>query len=404
MNFPLLLDGATGTELTRRGFSKGVCAEAWTLDHPEVIREIQSGYVSAGSQVIYAPTFGANRITLSRHGLGDRVKEFNGALVALARESAGDQALVAGDLSPTGEMLCPLGTLRFEELTAVYAEQAKALEEAGVDLFVIETMLSLPEARAAVLAVREASRKPVFVSFSCDSRGRTLTGTDVAAALRVMEGMGVDVFGLNCSAGPGEMLPQLRRLGEIASVPLLAKPNAGLPEVIDGRTVYNCPPEEFAAYAPAFAQCGVAVFGGCCGTHAGHIAALRRELASLQVTPPCGLHGDAPVCASERRLFQPGKNAEIKEILLCSDTLEEDLEELSGGDEDILGLRLEGCEALDALEECRLSLTRPICFLCEDADVLERALRLYPGRALYRGELGEAALGALAEKYGVIRI
>lgn len=163
---------------------------------------------------------------------------------------------VAGDIAPTGLFLAPLGEASFEELVDIYTEQAAGLEEAGVDLYAIETMMTLSDARAAVLAVRSVSDKPIFVSFTCDPTGRTLTGTDVAAALTVLQGMGVSAFGLNCSAGPAQMLPLLQRLREYARVPLLAKPNAGMPEIVDGRAVYDCPPEEFTACVPAMLEAG----------------------------------------------------------------------------------------------------------------------------------------------------
>ena len=212
LSFPLILDGATGTELQKRGFTGGECAEKWVLEHPEAIQEIQRAYVRAGSRVVYAPTFGANRTKLEAHGLFNVTADYNRRLAALSREAVGDLALVAGDLAPTGLMLYPLGDTTFEELVEIYTEQAAALEEAGVDLFVIETMMTVAEARAAVLAVRSVSRKPVFVSFTCDGNGRTLTGSDVAAVLQIMQGMEIDAFGLNCSVGPAEMLVQLRRL------------------------------------------------------------------------------------------------------------------------------------------------------------------------------------------------
>ena len=262
LTFPLILDGATGTELQKRGFTGSDCAELWTLEHPEAILEIQRGYVEAGSRILYTPTFGANRTKLEAHGIFNQVGDFNRRLAALSKEAAGGRAWVAGDIAPTGLFLYPLGDTSFEELVDIYTEQAAALEEAGVDLFVIETMMTLAEARAAVLAVKSVSDKPVFVSFTCDENGRTLSGSDVTALLQIMQGMGVDAFGLNCSVGPDEMVKQLKRLREIARVPLIAKPNAGVPEVVDGETVYCCPPAAFTAHLEEMAAAGVWMFGG----------------------------------------------------------------------------------------------------------------------------------------------
>ena len=234
LNYPLLLDGATGTQLQKHGMPAGVCAEKWTLENPDVILAVQKEYVDAGSRVLYTPTFGANRVKLEANGLFNKVEDFNLRLAALSKEAAGGRAWVAGDIAPTGLFLYPLGDTSFEELVEIYTEQAAALEKAGVDLFVIETMMTVAEARAAVLAVRSVSRKPVFVSFTVNEQGKTLMGSDVAAVLQIMQGMGIAAFGLNCSTGPDAMAGQLKRLHEIARVPLIAKPNAGVPEVENG--------------------------------------------------------------------------------------------------------------------------------------------------------------------------
>ena len=277
LRFPLILDGATGTELQKRGYTGDVCAEQWTLDHPDAIIDIQRGYVAAGSQVVYTPTFGANRRKLEESGLFNCTADYNRRLAELSAQAVQGKALRAGDMSPTGAFLAPLGDVSFEELVDIYTEQAAGLERAGVDLFVIETMMTLSDARAAVLAVRSVSDKPIFVTFTCDENGRSISGTDITAALVVLQGMGIDAFGLNCSAG-AQMLPQLRRLRVYACVPLIAKPSAGLPVMVDGRAVYDCSPEVFAACVPAMLDSGVMIFGGCCGTTAAHIAALRRAL------------------------------------------------------------------------------------------------------------------------------
>ena len=245
LRFPLILDGATGTELQKRGYTGDVCAEQWTLDHPDAIIDIQRGYVAAGSQVVYTPTFGANRRKLEESGLFNCTADYNRRLAELSAQAVQGKALRAGDMSPTGAFLAPLGDVSFEELVDIYTEQAAGLERAGVDLFVIETMMTLSDARAAVLAVRSVSDKPIFVTFTCDENGRSVSGTDITAALVVLQGMGIDAFGLNCSAGPEQMLLQLKRLREYARVPLIAKPNAGMPIIENGETVYRCTGEEF---------------------------------------------------------------------------------------------------------------------------------------------------------------
>lgn len=277
LRFPLILDGATGTELQRRGYTGDISMEQWTLAHPDSIRELQRGYVDAGSRVLYTPTFGGNAVRLAAHGVTEDVAAYNRRLAALTREAAGGRALVAGDMAPTGLFLPPLGDASFRQLVDAYAQQVAGLEEAGVDLYVIETMISLSDARAAVLAVRAVTDKPILVTFACDGNGRSISGTDVTAALTALQDMGIDAFGLNCSTG-AQMLPQLQRLRAYARVPLIAKPSAGLPVMVDGRAVYDCPPEAFAACVPAMLDSGVMIFGGCCGTTAAHIAALHRAL------------------------------------------------------------------------------------------------------------------------------
>lgn len=402
LSFPLILDGATGTELQKRGFTGADCAERWTLEHPEAILEIQRGYVEAGSRVLYTPTFGANRTKLEAHGIFNRVAEYNRRLAALSIQAANGRAWVAGDLSPTGLFLYPLGETSFEELVEIYTEQAAALEEAGVDLFVIETMMTVAEARAAVLAVKSVSERPVFVSFTCDEHGRTLTGSDVAAVLQILQGMGVDAFGLNCSTGPKEMAAQLKRLHEIARVPLMAKPNAGTPEVVGGETVYNCPPETFTAWLEEMAAAGVKIFGGCCGTTAAHVAALKEKTAGLRPAQAAPQQADKLPCATEKELFFLPPDVSGGPVISAGAELEAALEEAMEEDGPMVTVELDSFDALDDFSAAQYLVTRPLCLRCGDAALLEQALRLYQGRALYEGSLSEAELLPLAKKYGLI--
>ena len=401
LTFPLILDGATGTELQKRGYTGEECAESWILKHPEAILEIQRGYVAAGSRVIFAPTFGANRVKLEQHGIFGQVEEYNRALVNLSRKAAGDKAWVAGDMAPTGLLLYPLGTASFEELLEVYTEQAAALENAGVDLFVIETMMTLAEARAALLAVKSVSRKPVFVSFTCDEQGRTLTGSDVMAALQVMQGMGADAFGLNCSVGPEEMLVQLKRLHKIARVPLIAKANAGIPEIVEGETVYDCPPERFTGCMKAMAQAGVSIFGGCCGTNSGHVAAMAEAARDLKPCAPAPEHTDLLPCATEKEIFLLDPAAEHGAVLPCDEQLEDALAEAQE-EAEMVAVAIRSREELAAFADCQFMIVKPLCVVCDDAALLEEALRLYQGRALYEGELSEEELLPLCRKFGLI--
>ena len=400
ISFPLLLDGAMGTQLYKRGFPAGECPEKWSLEHPEEVLSIQRAYVDAGSQVIYAPTFGANSSVLEKNGVFNKVKDYNHRLVALAREAADGRAAVAGDISSTGAMLFPLGDSSFEDLYQVYREQAVALEEAGVDLFVIETMTNVAEARAALLAVKDVSDKPVFVSFTCNEAGRTMTGTDIAAALLILQGMGADAFGLNCSVGPKEMTPQIRRLAELTDIPLIAKANAGLPKTAGVRTVYDVSAEEFASYVPALAEAGVSIFGGCCGTDEHTIAAVKEALANVTLKAPAHGETDLLPCATERDVFLLQPDASYAEVFPCDEDLEDALAEAEPGE--LIAVSIETEEDLAAFSDCQYAVANPLCILCDDASLLERTLRCYQGRALYEGSLPDDALLPLAQKYGLI--
>lgn len=402
LHFPLILDGATGTELQKRGYTGDVCAEQWTLEHPEAIIDIQRGYVDSGSQVLYTPTFGANRRKLEEHGIFNRTEEYNRRLAALSEQAANGKALRAGDLSPTGAFLAPLGDVSFEELVDIYTQQAAGLESAGVDLFVIETMMTLSDARAAVLAVRSVSDKPVFVTFTCDENGRSISGGDVTAALVVLQGMGIDAFGLNCSAGPEQMLPQLRRLREYARVPLIAKPNAGMPQIVDGKAVYNCTPEEFVALIPDMLRTGVAVFGGCCGTTAAHIAALRDALDGASVTPPAPLHTDKLPAATEKLPFPLPVDVRWSTVISLTADAEDALSAGQETDDPVLAVRIDDWDGVQALADFQYLIAKPLCIVCDDSELLEAALRVYQGRALYDGSLPDSTLRPLCDKYGLL--
>lgn len=402
LHFPLILDGATGTELQKRGYTGDVCAEQWTLEHPEAIIDIQRGYVDSGSQVLYTPTFGANRRKLEEHGIFNRTEDYNRRLASLSEQAANGKALRAGDISPTGAFLAPLGDVSFEELVDIYTQQAAGLESAGVDLFVIETMMTLSDARAAVLAVRSVSDKPIFVTFTCDENGRSISGGDVAAALVVLQGMGIDAFGLNCSAGPEQMLPQLRRLREYARVPLIAKPNAGMPQIVNGKAVYDCTPEEFVALIPDMLRTGVAVFGGCCGTTAAHIAALRDALDGASVTPPAPLHTDKLPAATEKLPFPLPVDVRWSTVISLTADAEDALSAGQETDDPVLAVRIDDWDGVQALADFQYLIAKPLCIVCDDGELLEAALRVYQGRALYEGGLPESVLRPLSDKYGLL--
>ena len=284
----------------------------------------------------------------------------------------------------------------------IYTEQAAGLEQAGVDLFVIETMMTLSDARAAVLAVRSVSDKPIFVTFTCDESGRSLTGTDMAAALTVMQGMGVSAFGLNCSTGPDKMLLQLQRLHRYARIPLIAKPNAGMPEVVDGKTVYDCPPEHFASYVPEMLKAGVAVFGGCCGTDEGHIAALRAALDGASYNRPAPEFTDLLPAATEKEAVYLPTDAGHGAVITAGGSTEAAIEEALSDEWPMAAFGLNDWADVDALADYQYMLRKPLCLVSGDAELLEAGLRVYQGRALYEGSLTDEALAPLQDKYGLI--
>lgn len=271
---PVLLDGATGSNLMKAGMPRGVCAEQWNLDHPDVIYGLQRAYAEAGSRIVYAPTFTASAPYLAQHGLEDRLEEINASLVALTRKAVDGRAYVAGDLTTVGRPDVP-----YEELLEIYARQAKALLEAGVDLYVIETMMGLEETMAALEACKLVSELPVMCSFSVTADGMLYFGGSIYDAAPQLEGFGADAVGINCSCGPDQMAAVVRSLAQSLTVPVIAKPNAGMPVIDDqGHAVYSMDPEEFAGHMRTLQEAGAKLLGGCCGTDPGYIRAVKSAL------------------------------------------------------------------------------------------------------------------------------
>ena len=426
---PIILDGATGTNLMAAGMPIGVCPEAWILEHKEVLLNLQRGYVEAGTNIVYAPTFTGNRIKLEEYGLADRITEINTELVRLSREAVGDKALVAGDMTMTGQQLFPLGELMFEELVEVYKEQASILDKAGADLFVVETMMSLQECRAAVLAIKEVSDKPVMVTLTYNEDGRTLYGTPPEAAVVVLQSLDVDVIGINCSTGPMEMIEPVKIMAEYATIPILAKPNAGLPELVDGETVYRMTPEEFAEAGAALVEAGAAIVGGCCGTTPEHIAALTAKVKGMELITPLRSH--RRILSSERkaveidldgnflvvgeRINPTGKKklqAELREGRL--DLVRNMAMDQESNGAAILDINM-GMNGIDELQmmkkviyEVSSTVDCPLCIDSSHVDVIEEALKIYPGRALINSISLETEkmekLLPVAAKYGAMFI
>jgi len=280
---PILADGAMGTMLFANGLQFGDPPETWNVAHPDVVRRIQRGYLDAGCRILLTNTFGGNRLRLRLHGLDPRVAELNRTAAILLRaevDAAGGRALVAGDIGPTGEIMAPLGTLDDAEATDVFAEQAAALIAGGVDLIWVETMSHLSEITAAIRGARQASPTiPVIATMTFDTRGYTMMGVSPEEAARVLLAVGADAIGGNCGNGPDELLPVIEKMHAVApDAVLVAKSNAGMPELVDLRAVYRADPPTMADAGLGFRQAGARVIGACCGSTPAHLAAMGEAL------------------------------------------------------------------------------------------------------------------------------
>ena len=429
----VLLDGATGSNLMARGMPGGVCPEEWITEHADVLTGLQREYVSAGTDILYAPTFTANRIKLAEYGLEEKIRELNLALVEASRRAAGPETLIAGDLTMTGEQLSPIGRMDFEELVDVYREQIGYLAEAGVDLLVVETMMSLQECRAALIAAKETCPDlPVMVTMTFEKDGRSLYGTDAVTAAVVLESLGADAVGANCSTGPEAMARVIRQMAEATRIPVIAKPNAGLP-VLDesGKTVYDMDAPGFAREMEAVYAAGAGILGGCCGTTPEHIRFLagavkgrtpasvprrpegRRCLTSERKTVSFGLSD--PFLIIGERINPTGKKKLQEELRKgCFERTVQFAEEQEAAGAAVLDVNMgmsgvdEKALMLKAVEEVTQAVQLPLSLDSSHIDVLEAALRRYPGRALINSISLETEkfekLIPLAKKYGAMFI
>lgn len=426
----IYLDGATGSNLMRAGMPIGVCPEQWILEHEQALIDLQTAYVEAGSNILYAPTFTANRIKLQEYDLQDRIEEINVNLIKLSKRIAGDKALVAADLTMTGKQLKPMGPLDFEELVDIYKEQIQYAEKAGADLIVIETMMSLQETRAAAIAAMEVSSLPVMATLTFESDGRTLFGSDAKSAAITLSHLHVDAIGANCSTGPDQMCKIIEAMAEVTNVPLIAKPNAGLPSLdADGNTVYDMDSDTFASQMIQIVESGASILGGCCGTSPEYIRKLVEKTKDLSVTKK-NLRG-RHFLSSERqslefglddcfmvvgeRINPTGKKklqAELREGKLdLVDQFAVEQEECGAKILDI-NMGMSGIDEkammLTVLEEVANITSLPLAIDSSHVDVIEAALRRYPGRALINSISFEKVkvenLLPIAQKYGAMFI
>ena len=406
----LYLDGATGSNLVKAGMPSGVCPEQWILEHRDVMLKLQKDYVQAGTNILYAPTFTANRIKLAEYHLEKNMSAMIHELVAISREAAasspGHTVLVAGDITMTGEQLKPMGKMELEDLIDIYKEQILSLMDAGVDLLVVETMMSLAETRAALIAAKEVCDLPVIATLTFEADGRTLFGTDAKTAAIVLESLGASAIGANCSTGPAQMESIISDMVTHTRIPVIAKPNAGLPFLDEnGNTCYNMEAEEFTEEMEILVNAGASILGGCCGTtpefirqihdrfgtEAKATAARRPEgiryLTSERITHSFGLEDGFFVVGE--RINPTGKKAlqaQLKEGSFEKVIQFAEEQEACGAKVLDINMGMSGIDEkasmLRALEEVSGVTNLPLSLDSSYVEVLEAALRHYPGRAL----------------------
>ncbi len=277
----ILGDGAMGTILNQR-VSGVTCPEAVNFSHEGIIESIHRDYIEAGSMMIQTNSFGGSRIKLDAYGLSDDVISINRKAASIARKAAGELILVAGNIGPTGKLMEPLGELTFDSAVSFFEEQAKALAEGGCDVFLIETMADLQEAKAAVIGVKKAADLPVICTMTFDIQQRTLTGADPETVVTVLEALDVDVVGANCGVGPDLMVSIISRMRNVSDTPLMAQANAGLPRLVENQTIYDMTSDLMKDFIPQLIESGAAIVGGCCGTTPEHIGAFAAELKKLK--------------------------------------------------------------------------------------------------------------------------
>lgn len=406
----LYLDGATGSNLVKAGMPSGVCPEQWILEHQDVMLQLQKDYVQAGTNILYAPTFTANRVKLAEYHLEKNMTSMIRDLVAISKKAAestpGHPVYVAGDLTMAGEQLKPMGKMELETLIDIYKEQILCLVDAGADLLVVETMMSLAETRAALIAAKEVCDLPVIATLTFEADGRTLFGTDAKTAAIVLESLGASAIGANCSTGPAQMESIISEMVSHTRIPVIAKPNAGLPFLDEnGTTCYNMEAEEFAEEMEVLVNAGATILGGCCGTTPefirqiherfgtdAKVAASRRPdgiryLTSERITHSFGL--DDGFFVVGERINPTGKKALQAQLREGSfEKVIQFAEEQEACGAKVLDINMgmsgidEKASMLRALEEVSGVTNLPLSLDSSYVEVLEAALRNYPGRAL----------------------
>lgn len=413
----LYFDGGFGTVLQGMGLKSGEAPETWNITHPDEVTGVHRAYIEAGSNIITTNTFGVSRDKYENYA-----ELISAALDCAENAVGGSEAYIALDIGPTGRMLEPLGDLSFEEAVSIFASNVRAAADRA-DLIIIETMNDCLETKAAVIAAKENSSLPIFVTNVYDRSGKLMTGADPAAMTAMLEGLGVDATGMNCSFGPDVMLEIIDRFTESSSLPLIANPNAGLPLVEDGKTVYDISAEEFADYMVRLAEKGVTVLGGCCGTTPEYIAATVKKTSSIPFRAPVEKNktvvssythavevADSPILIGER--INPTGKPKLKEALRSGDfnyILNEGVRQSEAGAH-ILDVNV-GLPEIDEAETMKKAVSAlqavtdtPLQLDSSSPAVLERAMRIYNGKALINSVNGEEesmnSVFPLVKKYG----
>ncbi|MBR2677227.1 MAG: homocysteine S-methyltransferase family protein [Solobacterium sp.] len=422
----LFCDGGSGTILQRKGLKGGELPETWNLTHPEDVIDLHASYLKAGCDIFNTNTFGANRLHFP-----DQLEEIITAAVNLAKQArvltGREDAFIALDIGPSGKLLEPYGDLSFEDAVELFAEIVRIGAPLGVDLIFIETMSDSYEAKAALLAAKENCDLPVFITTTYDATGKLLNGASPESLIPMLEGLGADALGLNCSLGPEEMIPIVRKIREVTSLPLIVNPNAGLPKTVDGKTVYLVKPDSFSQTMKTISEIGVQVLGGCCGTTPDHIRALKTVITQGPFRPasnPVPLYvssGNKAVCINEKtkavgeRINPTGKKR-FRQALEEGDLdyiISQGLEQEDAG-ADILDVNV-GVPGIDepammktVVQRLQAVTNLPLQLDSSDPDALEAAMRIYNGRPLINSVSGKQEsierVMPLIKKYGGVLI
>lgn len=365
----ILLDGAMGTNLYKRGLPGGVCVEQWNLEHPEVFCDIQRSYIEAGSDVIYAPTFGANRISLSAYGLEASVYEFNKKLTELTVKNVGGRCITAASVTTTGAFVKPFGEMDIDSLADVYYEQISAIKDGGAELVVGETLMSISDLRAFAMAAKKAGM-PFAVTVTVDASGRTLSGMSAAAAIVAAQALGASAAGVNCSEGPETVYNALSDAIRFANIPVIAKPNGGLPEA-------PLSVDEFICGCNKLLDLGVTVIGGCCGTDKDYIAALRHAVDQRKNDFKIP-HSCINALADWQNAYVIPDEPKLSEVCVCNTA--DDVFVFDFGDCDVALIGFSSAEVASEVAPELFSLGRPVAFV-GDENIVKSASVAYDGIA-----------------------